>query len=140
MFSRRAFLRRTGAFGTAALAFKSHGLDAVLAAGASVAGQSPADVAKDELYWGQIQMQFPLDRQVINLNSGNHCSHPNVVMDAYKRYLDMQNMAPVWYQGQMRGNMETVRRGLAAEFGCDVEEMAITRNASEANETMIFGL
>jgi selenocysteine lyase/cysteine desulfurase len=33
-----------------------------------------------------------------------------------------------------------VRRDLAREFGCDTEEMAITRNASEANEIMIFGL
>src|SRR3712207_2088187 len=36
--------------------------------------------------------------------------------------------------------VESVRRELAREFGCDPEEMAITRNASEANETMIFGL
>jgi selenocysteine lyase/cysteine desulfurase len=36
--------------------------------------------------------------------------------------------------------VESVRRDLAREFGCDPEEMAITRNASEANETMIFGL
>jgi isopenicillin-N epimerase len=33
-----------------------------------------------------------------------------------------------------------VRRDLAREFGCDPEEMAITRNASEANEIMILGL
>ena len=106
MVSRRKFLRTTGAFGTAALAFRSGGgLEDVLAASAAVQNQSPADVAKDELYWGQIQQQFPLDRQLINLNSGNHCTQPNVVMDAVKRYLDMQNMAPVWYQGQMRGNM-----------------------------------
>jgi selenocysteine lyase/cysteine desulfurase len=140
MWSRRAFLRRTGALGTAALVLKSHGLDEVLAAGASVAGQSPAEVAKDELYWGQIQMQFDLDRQVINLNSGNHCSHPRVVMDSVKRYLDMQNSAPVYYQGQLRGNMETVRRGLAEEFGCDVEEMAMTRNASESLQIVQNGI
>jgi isopenicillin-N epimerase len=35
--------------------------------------------------------------------------------------------------------IESVRRELAHEFGCDTEEMAITRNASEANETMILG-
>jgi selenocysteine lyase/cysteine desulfurase len=33
-----------------------------------------------------------------------------------------------------------VRRELARDFGCDAEEMAITRNASESNENMIFGL
>src|SRR5690606_22722570 len=36
--------------------------------------------------------------------------------------------------------IEVVRRELAREFGCDVEEMAITRNASEALETLIFGI
>ena len=36
--------------------------------------------------------------------------------------------------------IESVRRDLAKDFGCDPEEMAITRNASEANETMIFGI
>jgi selenocysteine lyase/cysteine desulfurase len=36
--------------------------------------------------------------------------------------------------------LESVRRELAHEFGCDPEEMAIVRNASEANETMIMGL
>ena len=36
--------------------------------------------------------------------------------------------------------IESVRRDLAADFGCDPEELAITRNASEALETLIFGL
>jgi selenocysteine lyase/cysteine desulfurase len=36
--------------------------------------------------------------------------------------------------------IESVRRGLAAEFGCDPEEMAITRNASESLETCILGI
>jgi selenocysteine lyase/cysteine desulfurase len=36
--------------------------------------------------------------------------------------------------------IESVRRDLARDFGCDPEEIAITRNASEALETMIFGI
>src|SRR3712207_8822102 len=36
--------------------------------------------------------------------------------------------------------IESVRRELAKDFGCDPEELAIVRNASEANETMIFGV
>jgi hypothetical protein len=44
----------------------------------------------------------------------------------------MQNQAPVYYQNLMRSTGETVWRGLAAEFGCDTEELAITRNASES--------
>jgi selenocysteine lyase/cysteine desulfurase len=36
--------------------------------------------------------------------------------------------------------IESVRRELANEFGCDPEEMAITRNASEAMETLTLGI
>src|SRR3989442_10213520 len=36
--------------------------------------------------------------------------------------------------------IEAVRRRLAANFGCDPEEMAITRNASEALEIVQLGL
>jgi selenocysteine lyase/cysteine desulfurase len=37
-------------------------------------------------------------------------------------------------------NIETVRRRLAAEFGCDAEELAITRNASEALQIAQLGI
>ncbi len=37
-------------------------------------------------------------------------------------------------------NIETVRRRLAAEFGCDPEEMAITRNSSESLQIAQNGL
>jgi selenocysteine lyase/cysteine desulfurase len=36
--------------------------------------------------------------------------------------------------------IESVRRDLAATFGCGTDEIAITRNASEALETLIFGI
>jgi selenocysteine lyase/cysteine desulfurase len=36
--------------------------------------------------------------------------------------------------------VETVRRRLAQMFGCDTEEIAITRNASEANEIIQLGM
>ena len=35
---------------------------------------------------------------------------------------------------------ERPARDLACDFGCDPEEMAVTRNASEGNEIMILGL
>jgi hypothetical protein len=139
MLSRRAFLNATGVAG-AALAVKTNGLSEVLAASASVAGQSPADVAKDEFYWREIQQSFALDRTVINLNTGHHASQPTVVLDAVKRFLDMESMVPVRYGGQILANMDTVRRELAKEFGCDTEEMAITRNASESLRSLQNGI
>ena len=58
-----------------------------------------------------------------------------------KRYLDLSNEAPVYTMWQLlEPQVESVRRGLAREFGCDPEEMAITRNASEGLEAVQLGL
>ena len=141
MWTRRSFLRTTGVVGSSALAWtRVPALEAVLHASQAVAGQSPGDAATNESYWGQIQRAFALDRTLINLNTGHHCSQPTVVLDAVKRYLDMENLAPVYYAGLINRNQETVRRELAMEFGCDTEEMAITRNASESLQILQNGL
>jgi selenocysteine lyase/cysteine desulfurase len=131
MVSRRAFLRLTGT-ASAAAAVASYGIDEVLAASAQVAGRSPEDVAQDEFYWREIQQAFTLDRTLINLNNGNSCPSPRVVHEALKRYLDFSNQAPVYHRGLLEQNRETARRRLAMEFGCDPEEIAVTRNSSEA--------
>ena len=66
---------------------------------------------------------------------------PRVVHEAYKRYLDISNQAPSYYMWQtLEPNIETVRRRLAATFGCDSDELAITRNASEALQAAQLGL
>src|SRR5216683_1124802 len=122
MWSRRGFLRLTGALGTSAWVVGRNGLAEVEAAGAAVAGRSPDEVAQDELYWREIQEAFTLDRTISNLNNGNRCPSPRVVHEAFKRYLDMSNQAPVYHRGLLEQNRETVRRALAAEFGCDPEE------------------
>jgi isopenicillin-N epimerase len=131
MVSRRAFLRLTGT-ASAAAAVKAYGIEEVLAASAQVAGRSPEDVAQDEFFWREIQQAFTLDRTLINLNNGNSCPSPRVVHEALKRYLDFSNQAPVYHRGLLEQNRETARRRLAAEFGCDPEELAVTRNSSEA--------
>lgn len=132
MWSRRAFLRLTGTVGATALAAPAYGIDEVLAATAGVADRPADEVARDEFYWREIQQAFTLDRTLINLNNGNSCPSPRVVHDALKRYLDFTNQAPVYHRGMLEQNKDTARRRLAAEFGCDMDELAITRNASEA--------
>jgi selenocysteine lyase/cysteine desulfurase len=140
MLTRRSFLRAGGAVGAAAFAMKTNGLDAVLSASASVEGQSPDAVARDESYWRETQNAFTVDRSLINFNNGNHCPQPRVVQDAVKRYLDIENQAPGYYGNMLNRNVESIRRALALEFGCDVEEMAITRNASESLQIVQNGL
>jgi isopenicillin-N epimerase len=140
MWTRRAFLRAGGVMSASALAVRTNGLNEVAAASAAVADRSPEEVAADESYWREIQAAFTLDRTLINLNNGNSCPSPRVVHEAFKRYLDFSNQAPVYHRGLLEQNKETVRRELAAEFGCDPEELAITRNASESLQIAQDGL
>ena len=140
MWSRRAFLRASSVISASALAVKATGLEGVEAASAALADRSPEEVAQDETYWREIQQAYATDRTLINLNNGHHCPSPRVVQDALKRYLDYENQDPVYYGGLIKGNIETVRRRLAAEFGCDSEELAITRNASESLQIVQDGL
>lgn len=140
MITRRSFLRATGT-AAAIVAFNDDHMVRVQAAGRRVAGAAPGDVASDESYWREIQQAFTLDRTLINLNNGGCSPSPRVVHEAFKRYLDISNQAPVYHMWQiLEPNIETVRRRLAAEFGCDPEELAITRNASEALQTAQLGI
>ena len=140
VWSRRAFLRLCSVVGTAAYAAKAGGLERVEAASQSVADRPPMEVAKDEFYWREIQSAFKLDRTLVNLNNGFTCPSPRVVLESVWRYMDMINMLPVHYQGMVAGNIQTIRRRMAAEFGCDPEELALTRGASEALQIVQNGI
>jgi isopenicillin-N epimerase len=141
MMNRRRFLRHAGGAGALAAAFRPDGLSRVLAAGHDRAGVPPATLAADEDYWREIQSAFTLDRTIINLNNGGVCPSPRVVHDALKRYLDISNQAPVYHMWQvLEPNIESVRRGLAREAGCGIEELAVTRNASEALQIAQLGI
>ena len=138
---RRRFLQKAGATGAFVAAFRAGGLDRVRAASAERGAVSAADLAADETFWREVQSAFTLDRTIINLNNGGVCPSPRVVHEALKRYLDISNQAPVYHMWQvLEPNIESVRRGLAAEAGCDVEELAITRNASEALQIAQLGI
>jgi len=142
MQARRDFLRQivpAGALG--AVGFKTDWLERVASAAAGAADRPAAEIAADENYWRDIQQAFTLDRTIINLNNGYTCPSPRVVHEALKRYLDISNQAPIHYMWNLlEPNIETVRRKLAAEAGCDPEELAITRNASEGLQIAQLGI
>jgi len=141
MLTRRRFLETMLAAGAGIPALKHDGLDRLLGLARRVDGRLPADVARDEDFWLGIQQAFTLDRTLINLNNGGVSPSPRVVQEAMRRYLEYSNTAPVYTMWQvLEPEIESVRRRLAASFGCDPEEMAITRNASEALEIVQLGL
>ncbi|WP_321477214.1 aminotransferase class V-fold PLP-dependent enzyme [uncultured Paludibaculum sp.] len=135
---RRRFVSST----VGALAVLQH--DSVARAQSAVGAVSgrPADsVARDEDFWLNIRHAFTVDRNLINLNNGGVSPSPRMVMDTEKRYLEVENMSPSYYMWNVLDpGIETVRRRLAETFGCDPEEIAITRNASESLEIVQLGM
>ncbi|MCO5297399.1 MAG: aminotransferase class V-fold PLP-dependent enzyme [Fimbriimonadaceae bacterium] len=135
MLSRRAFLGSAIAAG----AFRDDTLDLV-AKLVSKADGVPELCAEDEDFWIQIQQAFTLDRNFANFNNGGVCPSPRVVLEALERQLEYSNQGPSYLMWRhLEPEIESVRRRLAAVFGCDPEEMAITRNASEALEICLLG-
>jgi selenocysteine lyase/cysteine desulfurase len=101
---------------------------------------SPSEVAQDEDFWFQVAQAFTVDRSLINLNNGGVSPSPAWVQDAMKQHLDYSNKAPVYTMWRiLEPQRETVREGLAREWGVDPEEVALTRNASESLQICQFG-
>ena len=141
MPTRRHFVESLVTAGAAVPALTNDGLDRLRGLARRVSGRALADVARDADFWLQVQQAFTLDRTLINLNNGGVSPSPRVVQEAMRRYLDYSNTAPAYTMWQiLEPEIEAVRRRLAASFGCDPEEMAITRNASEALETVQLGI
>ena len=116
-------------------------LQEVHAATRGVAHLSPQQVAQDEDFWFTIQNAFSVTRGIINLNNGGVSPSPRIVTEALVRYIWQQEDATAYTMWQiLEPQSETIRTGLAELFGCDREEIAITRNASESLETLLLGI
>src|SRR5260370_7128239 len=136
---RRKFLAATA--GSAVVAFQTNAIERAAAAARSVKDLTPLEVASDEDYWAEIRNAFTVDRNVINLNNGYVSPAPLVVQDAMRRYLDYSNMGPLHILiNTLEKQVEEVRRRVAKVAGCDPEEIALTRNASESLENAQYGI
>jgi selenocysteine lyase/cysteine desulfurase len=113
----------------------------VEAATKSVAKLTPEEAATDEDYWAVIQNAFTVTRGIINLNNGGVSPSPRIVTEALVRYTWQQEDATAYTMWEiLEPQSETIRTGLAELFGCDREEIAITRNASESLEILLMGM
>jgi selenocysteine lyase/cysteine desulfurase len=138
--TRRRFLGGVAA-GTAQALFRRDAMARSLGAGRDAEGEAEGALARNEDYWSQIQRCFDTDRTLINFNNGGVSPAPSQVLDQMIRDLRFCNELPAHHLWQiLEPRIETVRTALAQQFGCDREELAITRNASEGMETLILGI
>jgi selenocysteine lyase/cysteine desulfurase len=141
MTDRRSFVNHVFAAGVAAPLLNSSAIRRLANAAEIAGGRAPLAVAEDEAYWGEIRRAFTLDDTLTNLNNGWSSPAPAVALEQMIRDIRFSNESPVEHMSRLlEPRVESVREGLAKEFGSDSEEIAVTRNASEANLTVIFGL
>lgn len=141
---RRTFLSSVGkGVGLAALASTTVAslYSDLLAATKRVENRSPEQTAMDEDFWFEIQQAFTVSRGITNLNNGGVSPSPRIVTEALVRYLWEQEDVTAYTMWQiLEPQSETIRTALADVFGCDREEIAITRNASESLEILLMGM
>lgn len=143
-FPRRNFLSLVGkGIGLATLTSASIAslLNDVTAATKRIEHLPPEQAAMDEDFWFEIQRAFSVTRGITNLNNGGVSPSPKIVTEAFVKYTwEQEDCTAYTMWSILEPQSETVRAGLAEVFGCDKEEIAITRNASESLETLLMGL
>ncbi len=101
----------------------------------------PEDIASDESFWQEIREAYTINPGLLNLNSGGVSPSTEMVQNAVDRYNRMSNEGPSYYMWRILDQgREPLRENLAKLAGCSKDEIALNRNATEAINTIIFGL
>jgi selenocysteine lyase/cysteine desulfurase len=141
MTSRRDVVRTLLGAGVAIPLLNRNAFAAIRDANTIAGRRTAMALASDEDFWGEVQRSFDVDRSLINLNNGGISPAPRAVIEQLIRDIRFTNEIPTIHNWQvLEPRAEATRIDLAKAFGCDPEEMAIVRNASEANEIMTLGL
>lgn len=137
-FSRRRFLQRAGLTAGAVSM-----LDFQLFAEESRFENTllPHNFSSENDFWEYIRQSYTVSNNIINLNNGGVSPQPKVVQEVFENYNRLSNEGPSYYMWRILDKgREAVRTDLADLAGCDVNEIAIQRNATEALDTIINGL
>jgi selenocysteine lyase/cysteine desulfurase len=142
MFNSRRFFLKTSGLGALSMLYHANVWSKNLEEALHQKKERDAEeLASDEDFWYYVQQAYTTSSGLINLNNGGVSPSPKIVQDAMKRYHDMSNEAPSYYMWRtLDQGREPLRERLAQLAGVDAEEIALHRNASEALETIIFGL
>ena len=144
MSGRKKFIQQlglmAGAFSVNSIFNQLHAAE-ISSANSLVKNLSSEAIASNEDYWSVIQQSYTVSPNIINLNNGGVSPSPRVVQEAVERYNKLTNEGPSYFMWRILDQgREPLRESLANLAGCEKEEIAINRNATEALNTIIFGL
>lgn len=111
----------------------------LLGAAALPFAASPIAAAARADDWEVIARQYDVTREIIQLEHGNWGMMARPVRDAYRAHVDRVNRDTSYYARRgMVGDLDAVRARLAQFMGVGFEEIALTRNATEAMSGLIL--
>lgn len=107
---------------------------------AMLASPSFASTDTDEAFWAGVAAQYDRPADVIQLENGNWGAMPRPVRLAYQETVARVNRDTSYYarRGMMK-DMQAARTDVAEELGVPADEIAFTRNATEALKALILG-
>ncbi len=114
--------------------------------GAAAMAGAPAGAAlstaaiDDAAFWKDVASQYDVTRAVIQLENGNWGMMARPVLQAYERNLERVNRDTSFYtRRSMMKDWMAARDALAATAQVPADEIAFTRNATEALKALILG-
>ncbi|NNM03507.1 MAG: aminotransferase class V-fold PLP-dependent enzyme, partial [Gemmatimonadetes bacterium] len=104
-------------------------------------GSAGGGLQDDEAYWARVKGQFSLAPGLILMNAANLCPSPYPVQEAvFARTRDVNRDPSFQNRGKFGPLKEEARAALADYVGASPSEIAITRNTSEGNNSVVNGL
>lgn len=108
----------------------------------NLTSKNPVDIALDADYWRTIQEAYTASKSdIVILNNGGVSPQPIAVQQALDKYNAFSSRGPSYYMWRkLDKGREPLRERLAKLAKVSAEEIAINRNATEALNTVIYGL
>jgi len=120
--------------------FLAESSGALLLATARLQAQPVSSLTGGEPDWDEIARSFSISRDCLSLNSAGASSLPRPVLASIEALIREAEELPSWNLFRYGPRLEPVRQDLARMFGCDAEEVAVVRNATEALQTVLLGV
>lgn len=101
---------------------------------------SPSDVARNEAYWAKIAAEYNVTSDITNLENGYWGIMARPVLNEYKRLTDWVNTNNTYFaRRELSAKFDEIRERTAAFLNVSVDEIELTRGATETLQALIGG-